>query len=152
MKAPVATNRLALALATKNTSSGPSSVASLNSGCGWVLSIVSLHFYSGHDLIRKPVPTFRDHALALDPCDRVGEIPGGEWRQVVDAFADADEMHRQFELLRQRHQNAAARGAVELGHHQARNASGTMKCLDLRQRILSHRGIEHQQHRMRRRS
>src|SRR5882762_6769511 len=94
MKAPVATNRLPLALATKNTSSGPSSVASLNSGCGWVLSI-----------------------LAFDSCDRVGEIPRGERRQVVDTLADADEVHRQFELLRQCHQNAAARGAVELGHH-----------------------------------
>jgi hypothetical protein len=29
-------------LATKNTSSGPSSVASLNSGCGWVLSIYDI--------------------------------------------------------------------------------------------------------------
>src|SRR5512133_1539300 len=128
MKAPVATNRLKLALATKNTMSGPSSVASLNTGCGWVLSM-----------------------LAFNSCNRVREIPRGERREIVDAFADADEVHRQFELLRQRHQNAAARGAVELRHHQARDASGTMKCLDLRQRILSHRGVEHQQHRMRRR-
>jgi hypothetical protein len=30
---------LNFALTTKNTTSGPSSVASLNSGCGWVLSI-----------------------------------------------------------------------------------------------------------------
>ena len=35
----VAMNRLPLALATMNTSSGPSSVASLNNGCGCVLSI-----------------------------------------------------------------------------------------------------------------
>src|SRR6185295_884248 len=126
MKAPVATNRLNLAFATKNTSSGPSSVASLNSGCGWVLSI-----------------------LAFDSCNRVGEIPRGERREIVDALADADEVHRQFEFLRQRHQNAAARGTVEFRHHEARDASGTMKCLDLRQRILSHRGIDHQQHRMR---
>src|SRR5258708_2483817 len=40
MNAPVATNRWNLALATKNTNSGPSSVASLNSGCGWALSII----------------------------------------------------------------------------------------------------------------
>src|SRR5947209_2791269 len=37
MKAPVATNKLALALAKKKISSGPSSVASLNSGCGCFL-------------------------------------------------------------------------------------------------------------------
>ena len=60
-------------------------------------------------------------------------------------------MHRQFVFFRQRHQDAAARGAVELCHDEAGNACGTMKRLDLRQRILSHRGVEHQQHRMRRR-
>src|SRR5436190_23882656 len=127
MNAPVATNRLNFALAMKNTMSGPSSVASLNTGCGWVLSI-----------------------LAFNSCNRVGKIPRGERREVVDAFTDADEVHRQLELLGQRHQDAAARGAVEFRHHEPRDASGTMKCLDLRQRILSHRGIEHQEHRMRR--
>src|SRR5882757_8251293 len=128
MKAPVATNRLNLALATKKIISGPSSVASLNSGCGVVL------FMS-----------------AFNPCNRLREIPRGERREVVDALADADEMHRQFVLFRQRHQDAAARGAVELGHDQAGHARCTMKRLDLRQRVLSHRGIEHQQHSMRRR-
>src|SRR4030081_3724158 len=54
-------------------------------------------------------------------------------------------------LLRKRHQDAAARGAVELCHHEARDPCDTMKRLDLRQRILSHRGVEYQQHRMRRR-
>src|ERR1700744_3605811 len=97
MKAPVATNRLNLALATKNTNSGPSSVASLNSGCGWVLSIM------------RPSKLF-------DPGDRLGEIARGERREIVDAFADTDEMHRQFMLLRERHQNATARGAIQFGH------------------------------------
>src|SRR5260370_9861114 len=41
MNAPVATNRLNLALATKKITSGPSSFASWNKGCGVVLSIVS---------------------------------------------------------------------------------------------------------------
>src|SRR3954453_22676923 len=109
MKAPVATNKLNFALAMKNTSNGPSSVASLNKGCGWVLSILALNSRNG-----------------------LGEIASGERREVIDAFADADEVHRQFELFRQRHQNAAARGAVEFGHHQAGNASGTLKRLDLR--------------------
>jgi len=39
MNAAVATNRWNLALKIKNTINGPSSVASLNRGCGWVLSI-----------------------------------------------------------------------------------------------------------------
>src|ERR1700710_2878138 len=90
MKAPVATNRLNLALATKKIISGPSSVASLNSGCGMVL------FMS-----------------AFNPCNCLGEIPRRERRKVVDALADADEMHRQLVPFRQRHQDAAARGAVE---------------------------------------
>src|SRR5258705_3783507 len=118
MKAPVATNRLNFALATKNTMSGPSSVASLNTGCGWFLS-----------------------SLACNSCNRVRKVACGERREIVDAFADADEVHRQFEFLRQRHQDAAARCTVEFRHHETGDASGTMKCLDLRQRILSHRGV-----------
>src|SRR4029077_4760585 len=34
------------------------------------------------------------HGLAFYPGDRVGEILGGEGRQIVHALADADEMHR----------------------------------------------------------
>src|SRR3954468_15297658 len=109
MKAPVATNRLNFALATKKTISGPSSVASLNSGCGVVL------FMS-----------------AFNPCNRLRKIARRERRKVIDALADADEMHRQFVLFGQRHQDAAPRGAVELGHHEAGDARCTMKRLDLR--------------------
>src|ERR1700755_289253 len=104
MNAPVATNRLALALAKKKISSGPRSVASLNRGCGCFLSI-----------------------LALNPCNRLRKVPRGEGCEIVDPLADADKMHRQFVLLRQRHQDAAARGAVELRHHKAGDARGTGK-------------------------
>src|ERR1700694_3168086 len=52
MKAPVATNRWNLALVTKNTTSGPSSVASLNNGCGVVLSITQ----SLRSLLQNPAP------------------------------------------------------------------------------------------------
>src|SRR6266403_381896 len=128
MNAPVASNKLALALAKKKISSGPRSVASLNSGCGCFLSM-----------------------SAFNPCNRFRKIPRGEGCEIVDALADADEVHREFVLLGQRNQDAAARGAVEFCHHQPRDARCTMKRLDLRQRVLSHRGIEHQQHRVRRR-
>ena len=87
----------------------------------------------------------------FNPRDRLREIARGERREVVDPLADTDEMHRQSVFFRQRHQNAAPRGSVELGHHEASDPCRTMKRLDLRQRILSHRGIQHQQHRMRRR-
>ena len=46
---------------------------------------------------------------------------------------------------------AAARGAVEFCHDETRDSCGTMKRLDLRQRILSHSRVEHQQHGVRRR-
>src|SRR4051812_11501592 len=109
MKAPVATNRLNLALATKNTISGPSSVASLNSGCGCFL------FMS-----------------ALNSGNRLRKIPRGERRKIVDTLTDANVMHRQLVFFRQRHQDAAACGAVEFCHHEACHAGCTMKRLDLR--------------------
>src|SRR6201999_3462120 len=104
MNAPVATNRLALALAKKKISSGPSSVASLNSGCGCFLSM-----------------------SAFNPCNRLCEIPRGEGCEILDPLADADKVHRQFVLFRQRHQDAAARGAVEFCHHKPRDARCTGK-------------------------
>src|SRR5947209_11406903 len=109
MNAPVATNKLNFALATKNTISGPSSVASLNSGCGCFLSM------SGSN-----------------SCDRLREISRGEWREIIDAFTDTNEMHRQLVPLRKRDQDAAPRGSVELGHDKARDPCDTMKRLDLR--------------------
>ena len=70
--------------------------------------------------------------------------------EVVDALADADEMHRQGEFVGDRDQNAAARGAVELGHHEAGDARGAAEDLDLAQRVLPDRGVEHEQHGVRR--
>src|SRR6476659_6302690 len=170
MNAPVATNRWNLALATKNTSSGPSSVASLNSGCGVVLSIVNGPSKSAcrypsrrapgallrMRTFRVTLPSSQERCLRrvskddlLNPCNRLGKITRGEGCEIVEALTDADEVYRQFMLFGQRHQDAAARGAIELGHHQSGNAGGAMKCLDLRQRVLSNRSIEHQQHGMR---
>jgi len=57
---------------------------------------------------------------------------------------DADEMHRQFESLRQCHQDAAPRGAVELCHDEARDTCRPLKCLDLRQCVLPDGGVQHQ--------
>ena len=59
-------------------------------------------------------------------------------------------MHRQGEFVGDRHQDAAARRAVELGHHEAGDARDAAEDLDLAQRILPDRGVEHEQHRMRR--
>jgi hypothetical protein len=45
---------------------------------------------------------------------------------------DTDEMHRQSVLFGKRHQDAAPRRAVELGHRKAGDAGSTVKCFDLR--------------------
>src|ERR1700682_5016860 len=111
MNAPVATNSWNLALAMKKIISGPSSVASLNNGCGAALFI-----------------------SAFNPCNCLCEIPRGKRREVVDALADTDEMHRQFVSFSKRHQDSAARSAIEFCHDEARHARCTMKRLDLRQR------------------
>ena len=50
--------------------------------------------------------------------DRGGEIPRHERLEVVDPLADPDAMHRQPKSFRDRHQDAAARRAVELGHRE----------------------------------
>src|ERR1700732_542520 len=99
MNAPVATNRWNLALAIKNTTSGPSSVASLNSGCGTAL------FMS-----------------AFNSCNRLCKVARRERREVVDTFTDTNEVHRKLVFFRQRHQNAAARGAIEFRHDKAGDA------------------------------
>ena len=77
------------------------------------------------------------------------EFPGGERREIVDAFAHADKVHRQAELGRDRDQDAAARRAVELGHDKAGHAGHVAENLDLRERVLPDCRVEHQQHGMR---
>ena len=54
-------------------------------------------------------------------------------------------MNRQCELVGQRHQDAAARRAVELGHHQARHIDQVFEYADLADGVLPGGGIEHQQ-------
>ena len=73
-----------------------------------------------------------------------------EGAEVLGLLADADEADRQSELACDRDHDAAARGAIELGQHQARDAERGVKLLRLRQRVLALIGIEHQQHLVRR--
>ena len=53
-------------------------------------------------------------------------------------------MDRQLELLGRRDQHAAARGAVELGHHQTGHAGDVAEHLDLVQCVLAGGGVEDQ--------
>ena len=50
---------------------------------------------------------------------RAREVLGVERAQILDRLADADQLHRQLELARDRQRDPAARGAVELRQHDA---------------------------------
>src|SRR5438552_4692907 len=87
----------------------------------------------------------------ITPCsghasDRPGEFACGKRFEVVDLLADADEIDRQSVLGGDRHQNTAARRAVQLGHHQAVDAGDVAEDLDLAQRILAGGGVDRLQH------
>src|SRR5262249_50696938 len=77
------------------------------------------------------------------------KIPRGEWRKIIHALTDADEMHRQPKFFSNRHQNAAPRSPIELGHHQPSYACGLAENLHLTERVLTNRRIEHKQHSVR---
>src|ERR1700756_3688246 len=112
MKAAVAGKMPKRLLAKMKITSGPRSSASLTSGLSLGFpGIVMLH-------------PWRRRASCGGPRDRGGEILRREGAEIVDAFADADEVHRDAVLGGDRHQDAAARGAVELGHHQAGHVRG----------------------------
>src|ERR1700677_5314064 len=68
--------------------------------------------------------------------------------KIAGVFADADEMHRQTEFVRERHEDTALRGAVELGHHETGQRHDRLEGFDLRKRVLPRRGIEHEEHSM----
>src|SRR3546814_17541746 len=80
----------------------------------------------------SPYTTLSD----LDPRDDPRHLVRIERPEILDRLAHADRVDRQPELLRRRHQHAAARGAVELGHHQPGHACGFLEHLDLAERIL----------------
>ena len=75
----------------------------------------------------------REISASLLIRDRLGEIARGGAAQIVDAFADADGVDRQ-QFSPPAHQDAAARGAVELGQYEAGDACG-VESLDLRERF-----------------
>src|SRR6516162_9685305 len=73
-----------------------------------------------------------------------GEVAGGKRRQILEPFADTDIVDRHPELRRDGDQDAAACGAIELGHGKAGDADRLLEDLDLRQRILPNSSVEHQ--------
>src|SRR5580704_5435996 len=146
MKVAVATKMSKRELAKKNSTSGPRSRASLRIGLSCGFGVMS-----GVCVARRALFAKSRIEPAIEPYHGTGKIPRRERRQIVDALADADEMHRHFELLRDGDQNAAAGGTVELGHDETGDADDLAENLDLRQRVLADGGVEHEQHGMRRR-
>src|SRR6476469_1667556 len=116
----------AAALTPKNTSSGPSSMASL---------ATSAAPDSGPRVCARGAASGGCGIARVQTSDGTGEILGVEGLQIVKPFADADGVDRQPEALGDRRENAAARRAVELGHHQAGHASDLLKRLHLVQRV-----------------
>src|SRR3546814_11859472 len=73
------------------------------------------------------------------------------WAKVVDRLADADRVDRQAVPLGRGDEDAAARGAVALGHDEAGDPRDLAEYVDLRHRILPRRRLEDEQHVVRRR-
>src|SRR4029453_8946210 len=131
----------ASALAAKNTKSGPSSIISfdqtpcsgteaafllamLRSGCGFILAIRSRN--------------------------RPREVLRAERLEIVHAFADADGVDGNLKALCDGDQDAAPRRAVELGDDEAGDARDLLEDLDLRERVLTRCGVEHEDDAVRR--
>ena len=66
--------------------------------------------------------------------------------EVRALFAQADETNRQSEFTCNSHDDATARGTVELGDDQTGHANGRVELFRLCQRVLTLVGVEHQQH------
>src|SRR5215471_15084089 len=131
----------AAAFVPKNTSSGPSSMASLSrtDGADSIAAFVCAFGFA--DVVSRSGCGF---ILTLHAGDGAREIVRVERLEVIDALADADGIDGQFEALGDRDQDAAARRAVELGHDEARHSGDLPENLDLVERVLAGRGIEHE--------
>ena len=84
-----------------------------------------------------------DHAHLVE--QRVDERLGVELGEILGALADADVADRQLQLARDCEDDAALRGAVELGQHDARDAERLVEQPRLLERILALARVEHQQ-------
>ena len=86
--------------------------------------------------------------LVFHSSDGVGKIPRLKSFEVARTLADPNEMYWKRELLSDRDEYAAACGAVELGHHKARNPGDAAENLDLVDRVLANRRIKHEKNGM----
>src|SRR6476661_8039920 len=131
----------AAALTPKNTSSGPSSMASL---------AASAAPDSAPCVCARGAASGGCGIARVQTGDGTGEILGVEGLQIVEPFADADGVHWQTEVLGDCRENTAPRRTVELGYHQAGHARDLLKRLHLVQRVLPGGSVEHEHHAVRR--
>src|SRR4030042_6099746 len=96
----------AAALVPKNTSSGPSSMASL---------VASAKPDSGFSVCARGAASGCCGIARIQTGDGAGKLLGIESLQVVDALANPDGVHRQTEALGDGDENAAARRAAQFG-------------------------------------
>src|SRR3990170_3233281 len=88
--------------------------------------------------------------LALCSRDRTREVLRIERLEIIETFADADGVDGKLEALGDGHKDAAARRAVELGHHDPGDARDLLEDLDLIERVLPGGGVEHEDDAVRR--
>ena len=81
---------------------------------------------------------------------RVDVLLRRERNQIVDALADADVANRQLEIVRDGDRYAALRGPIELREHDAGDTGDAGELARLLDAVLTDRGVEHEQHLVRR--
>src|SRR3984957_15927291 len=127
MKVAVATKMPKCELAKKNNASGPRSSASLRSGLSWGFAAIRAVVCSA---TRSPAQSGIEPGR-IQSNHGAGEVARRKRRKIVDAFANADEVHRNREFRRDGDEDAAARGAVEFGHDEPGDADGLLENIDL---------------------
>src|SRR5512136_1836633 len=98
----------AAALVPKNTSKGPSSMASFAASAAPLAGALSCGIGG--------LGSGCCGIFAVEASDGAGEVFRIESMQIVDPFADADGVDGQAEALGDGDKNAAARRTIELGH------------------------------------
>src|SRR5206468_4406828 len=94
------------------------------------------------DAVRSRVPALRA-ALARD--ERAREVLCVERAQILERLADADQLHWQAELVRDRDRDAALGAPVELREGDARHADGVLEEARLLDGVLTRGRVDHEQ-------
>src|SRR2546423_1351803 len=82
--------------------------------------------------------------------ERVDDRPRLHRHQVVGLLADTEELHRELELVRDRQDSPALRGAMELGDDDAGDLRGLGELPRLHDGVLARRAVEDEEHLVRR--